>query len=448
MAGQARVRPVRILSRLAAFSIVTGVAGAAAAAPGEAAPREAANDVERYLSALVLGIQKTKLDSGLEVVLNAERGAPSVSVSVTFPAGRDHGAAMPELFGSARHRRALDDTPDYELVRARGALSYQSAGWEHTTFTQVLPPDELPFALWLEGRRLRRWLHLSRPAISEFLPSFPFVAPERRTLFSLEQLAWAPAAELALNQWYACCYTPHGAVLTITGDFENDEALRLLAEHVGSWESDVREPERPRGQRAPHEIDALLSFDFERVASGSPLPELALGFVVPGAGDASHAAVTLAAELIERADGAAPGGVFDSRATHKRVELSEARGRSLLAIQVSRRAPSRRALTPEAAFNELGRLARRPPSEPALATLRKAVLLRWLDQLASPKQRSEVLGRYEVLHGDARLAARYASALAGVRASDVQRVLALLTADQAVVLHPTQQHPTQQKVER
>lgn len=96
MAGQARVRPVRILSRLAAFSIVTGVAGAAAAAPGEAAPREAANDVERYLSALVLGIQKTKLDSGLEVVLNAERGAPSVSVSVTFPAGRDHGVSAIE----------------------------------------------------------------------------------------------------------------------------------------------------------------------------------------------------------------------------------------------------------------------------------------------------------------------------------------------------------------
>ncbi|HEY6723963.1 MAG TPA: hypothetical protein VI197_08020, partial [Polyangiaceae bacterium] len=90
-------------------------------------------------------------------------------------------------------------------------------------------------------------------------------------------------------------------------------------------------------------------------------------------------------------------------------------------------------------FDELQRLARRPLTEPALGALRKAVLIRWLDQFASVKQRSELLGRYEVLHGDARLAARFARDLANVSANDVRRVLATLTADRALIRQPLAQ---------
>ena len=413
----------------------TVVVRPASAAPETSVSKTPADSLESYLSAQSLGIQKTKLANGLTVVLNVERGTPLIAVSVTFPAGRDHGGAFLELFDSQRHWRALDVASDYELVRARGAVPYRSAGWEHSTFTQVLPTDELPFALWLEGRRLRRWAHASAAGVvTEFVPSFPFVEPERRALFALEQRAWAPGVELGPNRLYSCCFTPAGAVLTVTGDFDSDEARRLLAEHVGSWEIDPREPESPPGERQPDEVEALEGFDFDRVALGSPLPELSLGFGVAGANDPSHAAVTLAAELLEGGEGATSGIFAGSRELDRRVELSEARGRSLLAIHLSRRSPSRDKLLPKTVFDELRRLGGHPLALPALEALRKAALLRWLDQFASAKQRSELLGRYEVLHGDARLSGRYARDLAAVTPSDVQRVLATLTADRAVVL--------------
>lgn len=438
MAEQARAGTTLLYRGLVTFLSVMGLARAAGAAPETAGSEVGAGSVERYFSTLLVGLQKTELENGLEVVLDVERGAPLVAVSMTFSAGRNHGGALPELVAAVRHRRATGAAADYALERARGAVSYQSAGWEHSTFTQVLPADELPFALWLEGLRLRPLPRL--PAATASFASqaeraFSSLRPERRTLFELEQLAWAPPAVEALGvdllnqRWF----TTQRAVLTVSGDFDSDEALRLVGEYVSdaSRAPAPGSPEAREGQ-GPTEADRART-----------LPDdagLSIGFVVAGAADASHAAVTLAAALLDGTDGTdavSPGPLFGSSRTHvARVELGEASGRSLLAIHMSRRSRSRDELTPKAVFDELGRLARRPLSEPALEGLRKAALIRWLDQFASMKQRSELLGRYELLHGDARLAARYARDLAGVTADDVRRVLATLSADRALVLQP------------
>lgn len=429
MAGQTRARAPR---RLAASLTVMCLTRAAGAVPERSVPREAPASLDRYFGAQLVGIHKTVLDNGLEVVFNVERGAPVVAVSTTFGTGRSRGAALPELIDALRHRRVAGSTTDYALVRARGAVSYQSAGWEHSTFTQVWPADELPFALWLEGQRLRplpRLPESARRLAGAAERAFTAILPERRLLFALESLAWAPPASeaLGMNLLNDCCFTPERAVLTVTGDFDSDQARLLLADYV----SDASEA--PKVERAP----AIVVPPTE-VVSASAVPEaslgewLSIGFPVAGAADSTHAAVVLAAELLNRLSTTA--GFSGSRAHAMRIELSEASGRSLLALHLSRRVPSRKALTSAAVFSELGRLARRPLSEPALAALRKAVLVRWLTQFTSLKQRSELLGRYEVLHGDARLVARLASALARATASDVQRVLATLTEDRAVVI--------------
>lgn len=441
MAEQARAGATLLYRGLVTFLSVMGLARAAGAAPETAGSEVAAGSVERYFSTLLVGLQKTELENGLEVVLDVERGAPLVAVSVTFSAGRNHGGALPELVAALRHRRATGPAADYALERARGAVSYQSAGWEHSTFTEVLPADELPFALWLEGLRLRPLPRL--PAATASFASqaeraFSSLRPERRTLFELEQLAWAlPAAEaLGVNLLNQRWFTPQHAVLTVSGDFDSDEALRLVGEYV----SDAARTPAPgsseaREGKAPTEADRARTLPEGDLGAG-----LSIGFVVAGAADTSHAAVTLAAALLDgtdETDAMSPGPLFGgSRPYVARVELGEASGRSLLAIHMSRRSRSRDELTPKAVFDELGRLARRPLSEPALEALRKAALIRWLDQFASMKQRSELLGRYEALHGDARLAVRYARDLAGVTADDIRRVLATLSAERALVLQP------------
>lgn len=447
MTAQARARITRFC-RLAAWFAVSASAGVASAAPELTAERDAQSSVERYFSSLLLGIQKAELPDGLEVVLNIERGAPLVSVSATFRSGRARGGSLPDLVDALRHRRVVASANDsavandYALLRARGAVSYQSAGWEHSTFTEVLPADELPFALWLEGQRLRPLPQLpesTRAALGQAERAFSLLRPEPRAVFELEQLAWAPAAGTAalasaapaltlLNDWF---FAPKHAVLTITGDFDGDAALRLLGEHV---DTAAAAPEPGAAEHLPPAAEQHESTG-EPSVDAAPA-ELSIGFVVAGVGDPDHAAVTLATALLERADRDSPRGLFaGSRALTPRVELSEARGRSLLTIQLSSSASSPK-LTPKAVFDELRRVASRPLTAPALEAVRKTVLLRWLDQFASLKQRGELLGRYQALHGDARLSAHYARDLASVRASDVTRVLATLTADRAVVLEP------------
>ncbi len=427
--------------RLAIFLGVFGLARVAGAAPDAAGSEAPPGSVERYFSRLLVGIQKTEFENGLQVVLDVERGAPLVAVSMTFPAGRNHGGVLPELVDALRHRRITGAATDHALVRARGATSYQSAGWDHSTFTEVLPPDELPFALWLEGQRLRPLSAL--PAATDAFASeaeraFAWLRAERRASFELEHLAWpAPAAEASgvnlLNQVW---FEPRRAVLTVSGDFDGDEALRLLDEYVSDGISAARPatPETTTGEVLP-------GAERTRALPADALDTtLSIGFVVAGAADAGHAAVTLAAALLDGTHAISPGPLFGSSATlAASVGVGEASGRSLLAIHTRRRAPERGALTPRSVFDELQRLARRPLTEPALGALRKAVLIRWLDQFASVKQRSELLGRYEVLHGDARLAARFARDLANVSANDVRRVLATLTADRALIRQPLAQ---------
>ena len=58
-------------------------------------------DIDQYFSEVLLGLQKRKLESGLGVVINVDRTAPVVALSMTFPSGRSDGDAVPDIIGFA-----------------------------------------------------------------------------------------------------------------------------------------------------------------------------------------------------------------------------------------------------------------------------------------------------------------------------------------------------------
>jgi predicted Zn-dependent peptidase len=454
MAEQAHAHAVRSSPRspwwcrrlvFSSVALLTSAAGAAPEVPTHppsAHQSVAQPNIERYLADLVLGIQKTEFDGGLDVVLNVDRSLPVVALAMTFRTGRAEGSSLPELCDYLRHHHQGDGSADYELLRARGAVAYQSAGWEHTTFTQVLPADELPFALWLEGQRLRELRAVperARRFADESRRAFAALRPHANATLALEELAWTPRARSdagvdLLNQHF---FAPASGVLTLVGDFDSDEALRLITEHVSMPSPAASERQLPppeQEHRTATSGAAASSSDLAPAPLASSGPELSIGFVVPGAGSLEHAAVMIALELLRPSEGQWHAGVLGTaRAPNTRVTLHEARGQSLLSLQVG--ANSRRArLTPRALLDELSRLGSRPIPAPVLERARNAALSRWLTQLASMKERAELLGRYEVLHGDARLTARQPRALAAVTASDVQRVLQTFTPKRAFVL--------------
>lgn len=443
MAEQAHARTGRPLPRSSercrrlAFLSVTALTSAAGAAP-EASPAMPEASIERYLSDLALGIQKTRFDNGLEVVLNVDRSLPVVALAMTFRIGRAQGSSLPELCDYLRHHRLGDGPADHELSRARGAVAYQSAGWEHATFTQVLPADELPFGLWLEGQRLRELQAVperARAFADQSEQAFARLRPDANASLALEALAWAPVARPDLGLLNQRCFAPSSGVLTLAGDFDSDVALRLIAEHVTLSATAERPPPEPEPE--PTSVTQARIADLGPSAPvGGSVPELSIGFVVPGAGTREHAAVTIVSELLRPSESQWHAGVLGTpRAPNTRVTLDEARGQSFLSVHIG--ANSRRARpTPRALFDEFSRLGSRPVPGPVLERARNAALLGWLTRLASMKERAELLGRYEVLHADARLTARQPRALASVTASDVQRVLQTFTPERAFVLEP------------
>src|SRR5690606_18870039 len=176
------------------------------------------------------------------------------------------------------------------LAAARGARSSHHIGWAHTSFTQVLPASELAFALWLEARRLSALKHLDdvpeQPA-SEGRDGLLLLEPRHGALSMLERrVLGRPSIDLtAWQRLSRHFFSPEHAVLTVTGDFDLDQATRLVREYFGRGIApDARSP-------APH---APLPAPARRLTLSESFAgsrALALGYAAPALAHVDHAAL-------------------------------------------------------------------------------------------------------------------------------------------------------------
>lgn len=393
-------------------------------------------DVDRYFSDILLSLQKRTLETGLDVVLNVNRSTPAVALSVTFPQGRRDGNVAPEIVDYLRHHRAVSGRADYDLVRARGAIEHRDDGWDHTSFTLVLPSSELAFGLWLEGQRFQ--------AISELPQRVQQVAstdqhvlallhPTEVARLQLEREMWqvpdvtAQLVPRTLNEHY---FDPGAAVLTISGDFDSDRALGLLGEYLGQAGAPDRAPLASTSPDAKESGRTGLA-PIDTNSSPQRAAKMLLGWMGPSTHDPEYAAFQVLVHLLtnpssnwnERLRAAARASTLDG-------EISDARDRSFLALEVGVD-DKRQKSSIKSLLRVLRALATRPPSQRVVVNAQKALLLQWLGRFAAAETRAELFGRYETLAGDARLATRHHQFLARVTPEAVQRVLA-----ERMVAHP------------
>jgi predicted Zn-dependent peptidase len=271
---------------------------------------------------LHLPIHTHTLANGLRVVISADTTAPIVAVNLWYHVGsaneregRTGFAHLFEhmLFQGSEHVAANEH---FELVQRAGGTVNGSTWIERTNYYETVPSHQLALALWLEADRMggllpamtqekldtqrdvvkneRRWSVDNQPYGTwwERLPAlaFPPSHPFHHSLIgSFEDLDAATLEDV--TEFFATWYTPDNAVLTIVGDVDVADAIRLVESTFGAI---------PRGKGAP----AMASTDVpprfgewkrQTVEDDVMVPRLYLAFRSPPFGSAEYPVATITA---------------------------------------------------------------------------------------------------------------------------------------------------------
>src|SRR6266540_1553393 len=254
-------------------------------------------------------IESFSLDNGLFVTLSEDHTVPLVAVNIWYHvgsanerAGRTGFAHLFEhmLFQGSAHVGANEH---FELIQRAGGTLNGSTWLERTNYFETVPSNQLALALWLEADRMgellpamtqekldtqrdvvkneRRWSIDNQPygttleKLQEltFPPDHPF---HHSLIGSMEDLTAASLEDVA--EFFETYYVPDNAVLTICGDFETEEAQRLIRDYFGSiprGKNPIRRPsmdlppffEAARAERVEDDVGLRRVY----VASRSPL---------------------------------------------------------------------------------------------------------------------------------------------------------------------------------
>jgi len=313
-------------------------------------------------------IETFRLQNGLFVSLSEDHTAPIVAVNLWYhvgsanePTGRTGFAHLFEhmLFQGSADVQANEH---FELVQRAGGTLNGSTWLERTNYFETLPSKQLELALRLEANRMgallpamtqqkldtqrdvvkneRRWSMDNQPYGSwlEKLPAlcFPAEHPFHHSLMgSMEDLTAAGLDDVA--QFFATFYTPDNAVLSIAGDFDRTEALRLVERHFGPI---------PRGGRKPPLPDMSLPPVFgqwkrEVVPDDVMLPRLFLAFRSPAFGTDAYYPASVCGAIL----GLRNGSRLKRRLVREREVAAEttaftfdlAKGSDLLVVDVTAR---------------------------------------------------------------------------------------------------------------
>jgi zinc protease len=265
--------------------------------------------VQMHEQRVAIPFERYELDNGLRVILSRDTSAPVVAVNLWYNVGsrneRPGRTGFAHLFehmmfqGSAN----VPEMAHFALIEQAGGSLNGSTWLDRTNYFETLPAHFLELGLWLESDRLgwllpamtqdkldnqrdvvkneRRWRVDNQPygdwderlQAMMYPPDHPY---HHSVIGSMEDLDAASLEDV--EQFFRTYYAPNNAVLTLVGDFDEQNARELIDRYFG---------EIPRGPAIPPipgrtEIPALLGREVrDTVAQDISLARVYLGYRSP-----------------------------------------------------------------------------------------------------------------------------------------------------------------------
>jgi zinc protease len=392
-------------------------------------------------------VQRFTLDNGLKVVLNPDRAAPTVAISVTYGVGsssevigRTGFAHLFEhmMFQGSQHAKKGEH---FKLISDRGGSLNGTTNSDRTNYYEVLPANELELALWLEADRMR-----SLAVTPENFENQRAVVEEEYRM-RVQNQAYAPGimrlGELVFKDYgpYAHDtigsmadldaakfdwvkdfhdqhYAPDNAVLTIAGDFEPERTLKL----VQSYFSPAQRKNTPSLVYPPMPDKPNAGRDTVE-DHNARTPAVVYGFMIPPTRAPDHYALELAGTLLANGE---------SSRLYKQLVHDRAVADSVSAWTEDHRGPDQfsvmavlteKAKLPDvevAVEAQLARLRDAPPTAQELDKAKRQLRASFVFGLQTNMGRSIQLGEFETNFGDARLLAHELARYLTVTPKDVQ----------------------------
>ena len=397
-----------------------------------------------------LPIDTYRLPNGLFVTLSEDHTAPLVAVNLWYHVGSANERAGRTGFAHLFEHMLFQGSANvaanehFELVQRAGGTLNGSTWLDRTNYFETVPSNQLALALWLEADRMgrllpamtqqkldtqrdvvkneRRWSVDNQPYGTwwEKLPAlaFPPEHPFHHSLIgSMDDLSEASLEDVA--QFFATYYTPDNAVLSIAGDFDPDEARRLVEEYFGPIPRGANRPSLPPMDLPP----TFGGWRREVVADTVMLPRLYLAFRSPVFGSTEYYAASVTGAIL----GMRRGSRLHRTLVRERQVASEAtaftfdlpKGSDLLVVDVTARPGIEADVLEREVANEIDALHAGGVDS---AEVERAVALIETDFVASMQaagERADKLSLFATYFGDPRLLNEQVEKYRGVTADQV-----------------------------
>ena len=399
-----------------------------------------------------ISFEKLTLSNGLDVILHQDHSMPLVAVNVWYHVGskdeQPGKTGFAHLFehlmfeGSKHHNRG-----HFEPLQPVGATVNGSTSTDRTNYWENVPPNYLELALWLEADRMgflldtldqkrfdvqrdvvkneRRQSYENRPyGMAGLLLQgavYPLPHPYHwPTIGSQEDLEAATLEDA--QDFFRRFYAPSNASLAIAGDFQPDEAKRLVERYFADLAPG------PAISRTGRRDTSLQGHATSTVHDRVLLPRLYLVWPTVPRFDGDEAALSILAAIL----GDGKSSRLHRTLVHERqiaqsVEVHHAAAEIAgdFAVEVTAAAGHTPEELEEAARSELERLRSQPPEEEEIARVKNRIEWQHFRQLQSVGGfggRADRLNAFNVFTGDPGALETDLRRYLDVSAEDVQRV--------------------------
>ncbi|MEY9934344.1 zinc protease [Catenulispora sp. GP43] len=416
-------------------------------------------------------IHEAVLDNGLRVVVSPDPTTPIAAVNLWYDVGSRHERAGKHGFAHLFEHLMFEGSANvakgehFEWVTAAGGAAINATtSPDRTNYYEVMPSSQLELALWLEADRMgslalgqetldnqrevvknERRERYDNPPYGRWVEyalelTFPEGHPyHHTTIGSMDELQAAALEDF--QDFNAVYYSPNNAVLTVTGDVDAEEVVRLADKYFGGIQRHGDIPAAPDGTLGSLKVGQTT----RRVVPDDSVPRPMTFFMFrsPDARHEDFTAVEVLAAVLGRGRGAR---LYRKLVTEKNLAQREesyssvwslAYGASVFFSYFSPRDGVEAADVEREFTAVLDGLAdgSAPVSEAELGRAKALLTSDWLRGVSELGGRADLLGRYATVDGDPKIVREYLGRLEAVTAEDVQRVAAqILPDDNRVVI--------------
>jgi len=374
-------------------------------------------------------IEQFTLANGLRVVLAKDHAVPVVSVAVYYDVGsrneKPGRTGFAHLFEHMMFQGSenVPKAAHFQYISNAGGTMNGTTSSERTNYYETLPASQLPLALWLESDRMRslkvtqenldnqrqavqeekRLRYDNQPYVNGFLRlfemSFKNPANAHSTIGSMEDLDAATVEDV--SEFFRVYYAPNNAVLSIAGDFDQEQTRALVERYFATIPNQANPPAVDVSE--PPEVAERQDIFHDKLA---PVPAFALGWKIPPRRTPPFYALMLASHLLFEGE--------SSRLYQKLVKgeesvvqiqggIDERRGPSGLFIVVIPKPGNEVATIRETIMQELHKLAAEGPGEAEMEKLHNNLLNDGVRNRQSSLFRAQQLAEFALYDGQPEL---------------------------------------------